>query len=285
MENIKNLKTSSVNIVLALTFCLIFCFGLSLVYGIIIAVSPLVYINFFITVAFGLGLGYAVKIFSKLFKIVSSSIRVKIAILVGVFGIYFSWVSYILYHISLDPYSGTYFSNSYLFFNPVSVAQIMADIAQQGLWAFFGIVFTGFPLVLIWLIEAGIIFIIPFLMVKKHVISPFSSTHNKWYIKYVLSKDFESLFSESIIIENLSVGVISYIDSLKTGRATNYSRISIFFLEEEIKQYLWIENVRKVEQGKKQEVTEIVTNYIINREEAKELIKKYYAKKEFFLDY
>src|SRR5690606_15274777 len=178
----ENPKSPTVNIVLAVISCIILCFALSLIYGIIIAISPLIYINFFITVGFGLGLEYVVKIFSKIFKIISFGIRIKVAVLVGVLGIYFSWVSYILYHISLDPYAGTYFSNSYLFFNPVVVAQVIADINRQGLWAFFGIIFTGFPLVLIWLIEAGIIFTIPYLLIKRHVISPFSTTHNKWYV-------------------------------------------------------------------------------------------------------
>ena len=75
--------------------------GLTLIvgflYGIVIAVSPLVYINYFITLAFGLILGYGVRMISKLFKILNRKVIIGFSAAAALIGLYLSWVTYILF--------------------------------------------------------------------------------------------------------------------------------------------------------------------------------------------
>jgi len=168
---------------------------------------------------------------------------------------------------------------------PIEVAQIISQIYKFGLWEFFGITFTGFPLLIIWLIEAFIIVYGPIKIIKDYAIPPFSILHKKWYSKYILSKDFESIFSENKIIEGLNNNPVAYVNTLEHGRANNHTRISVFLLKEETVQYLRFENVKKDRDGKNATITEIVSLFPIKSNEAKELIKKFYAKKIFILDY
>ncbi len=260
-------------------------FIISYIYGVIIAVSPLVYFNFFITVGFGLTLGYGVRIISKLSSIIDKKTSTKISLASGALGIYFSWVVYILYFLAQDSLFDSYFIEPFLVFNPIEVFQIITEINTHGLWEIFGIPFNGWILAIIWMIEAAIIMIVSTLVVKNQPQSPFSLRHDKWYKKYILHKDFESIALQENFRKDLATNCKEVIGLLGNGLAYHHAMISIFFLEEENEQYLTVENVRNDKSGKRINSTEVTHLLPISRDEAKELIEKYHGKKAFVFDY
>lgn len=271
--------------ILGIAIAIIWTFSVSSIYGVVIAVSPLVYFNFFITLGFGMALGYGVRIISKLTSITSKSMSIKISFACGILGIYFSWVVYILYIVSQDAWFDAYFKDPLLVFNPYELFQIIMEMNAYGLWEIFGIPFKGWILTIIWLMEAGIIIAVSTLAVKNQPQSPFSFKHDKWYKKYILNKDFESIAMQEKFREDLAGNCIHVIDSLGNGLAYHFSMVSIFFLEEESKQYLSVENVRVDKNGKGKNATEVIHLLAISADEAKKLIDKYYGKKAFVFDY
>lgn len=271
--------------ILGIAKAIIWTFLVSYIYGVVIAVSPLVYFNFFITLGFGMALGYGVRIISKLTSITSKSMSVKISFTSGILGVYFSWGVYILYFVSQDTMFDAYFRDPFLVFNPYEVFQIILEMNVYGLWEIFGIPFKGWVLTIVWLMEAGIIITVSTLAVKNQPQSPFSLKKDKWYKKYILSKDFESIAMQEKFREDLAGNCIEVIDTLGNGLAYHFSMVSIFFLEEENKQYLSVENVRIDKNGKGKNATEVIHLLAISTDEAKKLMDKYYGKKAFVFDY
>lgn len=264
---------------------IIWTFCISFFYGLFIAISPVVYINYFITIFFGMFIGVGLKMLFKLFLVTNKKTAIISAICCGLFGVYFSWVAYILYYtpdvISMD----AYFKDFLLVFSPITVLEIIADINVLGMWEIFGVPFNGWVLTLIWIVEALIIISVPVLLVYRQPIAPFSASKNKWYRKFVLNKDFESIALKEVFRNDLKANCIPSIEGLGKGMATHFARVSIYHLEDEFEQYITVENVRKDRTGKSEEATSIIHLLVISKSDAELLIKQYHGKKAFFFDY
>lgn len=264
---------------------IIWTFLVSYFYGLFIAISPVVYINYFITIIFGMFIGVGMKMLFKLFLVTNKKTAIISAVCCGLLGVYFSWVAYILFFtpdiVSMD----AYYKDFLLVFRPVTVFQIIADMNITGMWEIFGVPFNGWILALIWIVEALIIISVPVLFVKKQPIAPFSARTNKWYRKFVLNKDFESIALKEVFRNDLKANCIPAIEGLGKGMATHFARVSIYHLEDEFEQYITVENVRKDRTGKSEEATSIIHLLVISKSEAELLIKQYHGKKAFFFDY
>jgi len=264
---------------------LILAFFVSFFYGMLIALSPLVYINFFITTLFGLTLGYGVRIISKIFKILEKKILIGLSITSGIFGVYFSWVAFMLYFVAEGAILHAYFIEFLLVFEPLVVIDILKEMNAQGLWEIFRINFKGWILSIIWIIEAGIIIGMPLKVALEQKQAPFSMSSNKWYKKYILQKDFTSIFRKKLFLEAIHENCITTINELDNGKATRFARISVYYLKEENEQYLSVENVTRAKNGKKENAQDVIHLLLISTSEARALIENYHAKEAFIFDY
>lgn len=278
-------QSLSILLIPALICCILLSYLVSFFYGMFIALSPLMYINFLITTAFGLSLGYGVRIISKLFKIQDKKVILSLSVVAAIFGIYFSWVAFALYFVADIGVIEAYFTQFLLVFQPLLLLDIMVEMNAQGLWQIFGIPFYGPILTIIWVIEAGIIIWMPFQLAFKQKHAPFSSTQNKWYKKHVLEKDFASIFRKNLFLEALQINCITAISELENGKATRFARISIFYLKGEKHQYLSVENVIRASNGKSENATDVIHLLQINSMEARTLLETYRGKKAFIFDY
>ena len=273
------------NLILFLVFGLLFTALVSFLYGVFIGVSPLVYLNVFVTVIFGLTLAYGIKIMAKLFKVFKKKVVITSALVFGFLGVYLSWVAYLLFMVDLSTCAHHYFLEPYLTVQPQVVFEIMADINRYGLWTIGQMPVNGWLLASIWIIEAAIVIVVPYLILRSASFSPFSEQLNQWYVKFVLNKDFESIVMQSQMTEDLKQNPLRTIDNLNNGLANRYSRISVFFLSDEDQQYLLVENVSSDRSGNNKKSYSVAEHFAISSTVAQALIEKYHAQKAFYLEY
>lgn len=278
-------QNSLIRITLAFICIIILTYFVSFAYGLLIAVSPLIYFNFIITTLFGLTLGYGVRILTKLFKILAKKIIVGLSITSGIFGIYFSWIAFVLYFVTEVDLLTAYFSELLLVFDPIQLIEIMQEMNTQGLWEIFRINFKGWILTIIWLIEACLIIWMPMKLAFEQKQSPFSLSHNKWYEKHVLQKDFSYVFRKNPFLETIQENCVNAINDLENGKATRFARVSVYYLKEESQQYISVENVNRARNGKRENSQDVIHLLSISSIQAKTLIEKYHAEKAFIFDY
>lgn len=117
---------------------------LGLIYGYATAYIPFIYVSFIITVLYGSSLGFIVGKVAYMTKVRNRTAIVGLAILVGFFAVYFSWVFW-LYAAS---------EQTILEFNPATLLNYMQDIAVDGMWSIFSYTPSGTYLYTIWTMEA-----------------------------------------------------------------------------------------------------------------------------------
>lgn len=259
---------------------------LGFAYNFLIIMIPIVYINFFMSLGFGLILGYGVKFFSRIGKIRNDIQIYSLAGLAGYLGFVFQWIAYFVFLNSGEHSFQAYQNNLDLFYNPVLFLDLLLDLNKVGSWGMFGITFTDFPLWIIWGLEALLIIGMPVLITYKHPIVPFSENFNKWYPKYILKNQFEHISTQKQFKESLSQDVFGAIDHLHYGEPYRYSEVSIYYIEKEKTQFLSVDNVYISERGKGKHMRSSVVHLLeIEHKVAESIMEKYESKKQFALDY
>ena len=117
---------------------------LSLVYGYALAWIPFIYINVFIILGYGFGVGMAVNFGGKFGKIRNYGVMLGLGFLIGLFAEYAGWVVW-MYATS---------SQSVLIFNPGELFGAIQLLAEVGVWNLKGWTPTGAALYIMWGIEA-----------------------------------------------------------------------------------------------------------------------------------
>lgn len=264
-------------------FSIVWAYALAFVYGVLIAICPIVYLNLFITGGFGLLLSFGVAVISRGIKNTSRKVNMTMGVVAAFFGLYFSWAAYFLYVGDSDQIFVNYFQHFYLVSQPILLIEGIIEANEYGLWEMFGIQFKGTVLWIVWLLEAGIIFFLCLVSTSKKIVMPFSSKHNRWYKKYILYKDFASIVMQYDFCNALANDCENVIKGMELGRASNFARVSVYYLEEENQQYLSVENVVKDAEGKKEEAEPVIHLLCITKKEAENLIREYHAKKASFI--
>lgn len=257
-------------------------------YGIINAFFPIVQLTPFITLFFGISVGFSLKFLSKILLIRCKKFLILSGVLFGLLGVYFSWFAFINYNLYTTYADEVYFRDFQMFFNPFMFSDVVNEMNYYGTIVLYSdmisdISLRGNILTTIWIIEAMIIIGLPFYILLQHQITPFSTNHNKWYRKYTLKKEFDTLPNPNDLIEATNLSI--FIDQLKPREATRSGRVSIYYLKGETDQYLMFENIHRGINSLKEEATIKVNCLRVSSETAQELIEKYHAKKDFFFDY
>lgn len=279
-------QSPALGLLIAIGLGTILAIILGFVYNFLIVIIPIVYINFFFTVGFGAVLGYGIKFFSRFSKIRNHRQTIMLAGIVGGIGFYFQWIAYFVFLSSGEHSFQAYQDNFDLFYNPLLFTELILQLNKIGSWEMFGIMFTDFPLWIIWGLEAILITGIPILIAYKHPIVPYSENLNKWYRKYHLKYQFESISSQNQFKQRLLNDAEQTINNLSHGAPYRFSEVSIFFLKDEQIQYLSVDNIFIEDRGKgKNRRTSIIHLVQIENSSAHLLMDKYGTKKQFVLDY
>lgn len=255
---------------------------LAYLYTLIVLFMPLIYVNFLVTVGFGIALGILVRLLTKLTQNRSLKHQLLLAIILGLFANYFQWVGFVVYAaMGAMPSIGDYYLNLGLITDPSTFFGIINDINKVGMWEVFGMTFNGVTLAIIWLIEFGIIVAFPVIGVYSSKPIPYSEDLQTWYPKYELDTDFEAIISPDRFVDRLRENALTALQELEPGKAWKYSKVHVHYLPEATHQYLSVEKVYIEERGKgSKEVGVIIDNFRLDRQMAKAILDAYPHSKE-----
>ncbi|MBW8016683.1 MAG: MptD family putative ECF transporter S component [Planctomycetes bacterium] len=117
---------------------------LGTVYGYAIRYIPFIYINLFITLGFGAGVGYFVGLGAKIGKVRNTKALLVFGFIFGCFAEYVGWVSWIF----------ATSEQQRLALMPSEIFAVLQFLAEEGAWDIFGWTPKGLALYSIWTIEA-----------------------------------------------------------------------------------------------------------------------------------
>ena len=146
---------------------------LSLIYGYALAWIPFIYINVFIILGYGFGVGMAVNFGGKMGKMRNRGVMLGLGLLVGLVAEYAGWVVW-LYAMS---------SQTVLIFNPSELWDAITTLAEVGVWNLKGWTPTGVALYLMWGIEAVMVIGLATVMGASGADDPYCERCQAWVDK------------------------------------------------------------------------------------------------------
>ncbi|MGI4760000.1 MAG: hypothetical protein ACRYF0_04800 [Janthinobacterium lividum] len=170
---------------------------LALVYVYAVWYIPFVYINFFLCLGFGLGLGAVLAVLVRLGKLRSPGAVGALALLVALVAVYLEWGLFLtlIFNTEVtgtgaDADSSTSFSLSLfldIITHPTAMWLAIQKINETGTWSLKGSTPSGVFLGVIWVVEAAIILGGTWLIAKAQATEPFSETSNEWATEETLA--------------------------------------------------------------------------------------------------
>jgi hypothetical protein len=207
-----------------------------------------------------------------------------LAVGIGLLANYFQWTAFIVWAYSDGfPDFQMYLINLTWLITDGDLFGIIAEINEVGMWSVFGATVNGFGLTAIWIVEALIIAAGPVIISFQIKTPPYSENLSRWYAKYTLFNDFESIPATTKLIEELKEDPLKVIEGLGNGAATRHTKIHIFYLKGEEDQYLTIEKVFIGSQEGSKKTSEIlVNNFRITSQQAISIREKFENKRDWF---
>jgi hypothetical protein len=166
---------------------------LGLIYAYCIWYIPFIYINLFIAIGFGFGVGFIITFFAvKLGKVRNKMLATVFGILGALIALYFHWSvwadlvinageSYGSSRIGITVSNIEFFQVFKLACNPAVLFELIGEINKVGTWGISAIPVSGIFLSLIWIIEAGIVIAVSFIMTRNASQIPYCEIHNDWF--------------------------------------------------------------------------------------------------------
>ena len=214
----------------------------SILFGFIYAYAifyiPFIYLNFFITLIFGAGIGLAVGKSGFLTKVRNKNVMLLFGLIFGLLAEYFGWVFWI--------YAAS--EQQLLSFNPSTVIYTMQGVAEFGAWSIFGWTPTGSALYIIWLIE-GVMIVGAAVGTTLMGIgsNPFCEKCQRWTETTVLASYLEPIVNLPEFVdalENKRLEVLTNLANLKSS-GDNRTRVELASCEScDNAHYLTLKEVR-----------------------------------------
>ncbi len=186
---------SPISILFFILTCLIVIPILATAYSYAIWYIPIPYINLFITIGFGILVGYTVSLLAvKYGKVRSGKVASIFGLLAGLLALYVHWAVWVDLVINVSGVGGTEeygfaISNIkivqviQLILSPSALFEIIGQIRETGTWGIKSKAISGTPLTIIWVLEALIIVIASFATPGRQSREPFCELNQKWFEK------------------------------------------------------------------------------------------------------
>jgi hypothetical protein len=276
--------TAAINpmgIVLYLLLMALTTIGLGYIYSLLTIFFPFIYVNVFITIGYGLSIGYLSLLFFRISSVRDSQSKFALTLFAGLSAWIFAWVTFIVYVLELNyPTFSTYLGHIPQILHPGFFFPTIAEFNQVGLWEIAGIELKGILLAVIWLIELAIIIGFPLLILKRSKPMPYSENFRKWYPCYTLQEKFNAIHNPDRVIQELADDPVKVLQETVGGGAIFHAKAHVFYLPEEGAQYLTLENF-KVQRGQETSwKSQIAINALrISTQDATRLKAQYGAKR------
>ena len=241
--------------------------------GIIIAI-PLIYFGIIFPVGIALLISLVVRITAKITHNTNKKSRLLLAVLSGIFFNYFQWTAYILYAKNgTPPNLSRYLSNIDLLLSSETYA-FLYQINTIGLWSSFGVPVNGASLGFIWILEIGIILFIPIAHMLRAIPKPYSEQYKKWYPKFTLDEKYKSIASLQKFNIALQDDIYQAINQLELGDARRYTKIHLYYIPDEQKQYIDFERIT-IDRDNKKDIEPIITGLVLSTTIAKKILANF----------
>lgn len=278
-------KFSPLSFIYFTVACIIAIPVLALIYSYAIWYIPFPYINFFITLGFGFGIGWVVqKLAIDLGKVRNSTLAFFLGFLGALIGLYFSWAVWVDLVINAGE---TYGSNRIgisvsnikfiqvleLAIQPGILFELMGQIMDVGVWGLRSATVNGWFLGAIWVIEALIVLVIGTIIPPGKSGEPFCELNKKWFEEKQLTalSYLEPQMREVSSLENNDFEGLKGILKAPNPETENHSLFNLYANETNEK-YLSITN-RMATTNNKGETNftdrDVVTHLRINEEFSK----------------
>jgi hypothetical protein len=249
-------KISLPSIIICILAVLVATPVLALIYTYAVWYIPFVYINFFITLGAGFALFMLITILTNKFKSRSKIFDITISIIAAALLIYTNWAVWVDLVLNsgetygIENHIGITVSDSSmsrvfsLMLNPNELLQYATIINEYGTWGIKGGTVSGIFLLIIWIIEAGILFgFAPFLVLFKES-EPFCETGNEWAEKKEVNHTFKYIANEEEMKRNLENKKYESVLNLeiKEDAELNHAKMYIFYAKASALFYLSLKN-------------------------------------------
>jgi hypothetical protein len=136
---------------------------------------PLIYLNFLCVAGVAFALGFIASFVIGLGKVRNVLVAVIFGLLIGIAGVYVSWIIWIAHHFEVD-YMRLVSNVDGLFFNAIGFAN------EQGTWGIgrSGGMVNGFMLTIVWIIELGAMIGFPVFFAYSKACEPFIENDDSW---------------------------------------------------------------------------------------------------------
>jgi hypothetical protein len=148
---------------------------------------PFVFINFILTALFSVLACLPVYWAVKDGKIRNTGVATGLALLAGSLNIYIQWALWCTYIVHKYRYSGLDIDipgihQGFTFYltHPGAMAKLVASISEVGTWTLSGSAVSGFPLVMVWIAEAGLTLFLGAYFILDLMKFPFSESMDMW---------------------------------------------------------------------------------------------------------
>lgn len=245
------------------------CLALGLVAAIIL--SPLyawairsisfIYINFFICLGLGMGVGLAVSSGAQKAHLRSPSVAVIIGLLCGLVAVYLQWVFFLAVLVmEVQPDAGIVELVMMLLVSPAEVFSEVMDISEYGLWSFKGDTIKGDMLLGVWVAEVVVIVVGAISMARNASEKPYSETCKAWMTKEDLTCPLDMPADAKALVSSIEQGSLAQLLALPFPEDPYHGlRLAVYSCEGDANAYLSITGVKpkkKVKEGKKPELSE-----------------------------
>lgn len=271
-------------LIIALIFGAVASILLAYLYNLFSTSIPIIYFNVLITIGFGLSIGLAARLINRLTKMTDRKSKMILVVGMAISAFVFQWVAFLgTLSLSYTPSFGDYISDIPIRLFEGENWNILSEIYTYGSWSIGGIIFNKFLLLAVWVVEMAIILILPVKSVVKAVIYPFSESANKWYPKYTLSDQFESMSSKRYFLDEHKNDLLKAIQNLKTGEGWRHGKVHIYCLDEDKDAYMSFEKVFIEGRGKGKKTTSLLLeNLWLPRQVAKSVLNNFHHEKDRF---
>lgn len=275
-----NLNTTSYVIAIALSILLSSVLGY--IYSVISTWNPIIYLNVLLTIGVAYLIGFSAHFMTRLTNNRNYKSRIIFVLIFSLFFNFFQWTAFLLFVLqgAQTPAPMDYINFIPYCLNPSFSFPLILEINQAGLWTLAGDLELNGPLwALIWIIELGIIFVLPILMVHRAEITPYSETTDSWYPELILNNRFKFVLGGESFKQELAQKTLETLEGLQEEDAPDrYSIIHLYYEPEARQQYISINTIKHVidDNGKaKEEDNLAVSNLEINKEIVEALLQRY----------
>lgn len=274
-------KIAFPGLLLAMSISTILAMGLGYLYTIIQVALPLVYFSALVTIAVAFGLSLVIRLIAKWTHNRNKRSQWILLLFTVILLNYFQWIAYVLYaYIGQIPSFMEYLQNlGMLLLAPRDFFSAIAQINEFGLWSIGGVDVRGSLLGTVWAVEFGLLFLLPLLQIMRAPVFPYSETQGKWYPKYTLEEQFQSIPRVEKLLQDLQHNAVETIAALDLGRARRYTKVHVYYLPEEQAQYLSFE-LLTIDQNSNTDKEAILEHWRIDTAVAKQILARFPNKRE-----